>query len=336
MPGANIVRELLSRYRPNLKMGRYGRLYEDTTEFMKIEYGDVLLLDGLHYLVIRDESERSYGIEDPKYWVKRCLVIETGERRIVKLVFHESFRLTIGTVEIRCYRSPEKEARILDLVRGRPDFMQGFWLRDRIGNVVRVLEVVSGRRLDHAVVEMDTDHDAYFHEFFPRVLEKFIAASEAIAFLHSRGEKHGDIRRDHLWLEHGTGRCRWIDFDYAYDYQENPYGLDIMGLGSILIFLTGKGNYTRRDIQETSGIESRSNDDIPHSDFMLLYPNRLANLKRIYPYIPDELNRVLLHFSAGAEIFYETVEEFLADLKPCLAYWRKGKAQPGTGKKEGI
>ncbi|MGQ9744603.1 MAG: hypothetical protein ACUVQV_01125 [Dissulfurimicrobium sp.] len=81
-----------------------------------------------------------------------------------------------------------------------------------------------------------------FFELFPEIFEKFMGACEAIAFLHSKGEKHGDIRRDHLWLEGGTGRYRWIDFDYTYDFQENPFGLDLFGLGSIFIFLVGKAS----------------------------------------------------------------------------------------------
>ena len=117
------VMELLNRFRPGLSVARYGDIFTDTTEFMEIESGDVIRLDNLHYLVIRDEAERSYGIEDPKYWVKRCLVLETGERRILKLVFHEHFPLKLGNLEIECYRSPEKEARILDLVRGDMRFM---------------------------------------------------------------------------------------------------------------------------------------------------------------------------------------------------------------------
>ncbi|MGQ9812340.1 MAG: serine/threonine protein kinase, partial [Dissulfurimicrobium sp.] len=44
-------------------------------------------------------------------------------------------------------------------------------------------------------------------------------------------------------------------------------------------------------------------NEITIHDFSLLYPNRVVNLKKLFPYIPDELNRVLLHFSSGAEIF---------------------------------
>ena len=40
----------------------------------------------------------------------------------------------------------------------------------------------------------------------------------------------------------------------------------------------------------------------------------VANLGKIFPYIPPSLNRVLLHFSQGAPIFYETTDQMLEDL----------------------
>ena len=48
------------------------------------------------------------------------------------------------------------------------------------------------------------------------------------------------------------------------------------------------------------------------------YRHRLVNLRKIYPYIPKKLNNVLLHFSKGTDVFYDTVDEMLGDLKPCL------------------
>ncbi|MFO7912326.1 MAG: serine/threonine protein kinase, partial [Desulfotignum sp.] len=120
------VRQILDRFQPDAYRGRLGKVYTDTSDFMRITGGDVIVLDRQHYLVFRDEVERSYGIEDPKYWVKRCRHLESGERRLLKLVFHEKFTLQMGELKILCYRSPRKEARILDLVRGDSRFMQGF------------------------------------------------------------------------------------------------------------------------------------------------------------------------------------------------------------------
>ncbi|MEW5774047.1 MAG: serine/threonine protein kinase [Thermodesulfobacteriota bacterium] len=310
--------ELIERHLPDFPRKHVGRLFTDTTEFMDIGYGDVIRLGGDHYLVLRDEAERRFGMEDPKYWVKRCRRLETGERRILKLVFYEDFPVRIGEFEIRCHRSPVKEARILKLVRGDARFMQGVTVPDAKGNPVRVLEVVFGKRLDETVEDIEADHATYFREHFPGILAKFVGACEAIKHLHDNWEKHGDIRRDHLWVEHGTGAYRWIDFDYTFDFHENPFGLDLFGLGNILIFLTGKMIYTPQSMAET-GFPPDVMASITPEDYSLFFPNRMINLRKLFPYIPEELNRVLLHFSAGSFVFYESVDELLAELRPCLS-----------------
>lgn len=316
------VAELLKRLRPTLSVGQYGRIVTDTSEFMDIAYGDVIRVGGLHYLVLRDESERSFGIEDPKYWVKRCVLLETGDRRILKLVFHESFPLRLGKLSVKCYRSPEKESRILELVRGDWRFMQGTTERDDKGNSVRILEVIRGKRIDEVVADLEVDHRTYFFEIFPALFEKFMGACEAIAFLHEHGEKHGDIRRDHLRVESGTERFRWIDFDYTYDFYENPFGLDLFGLGSILTFLVGKNIYHVGELERLGLSDAISH--LTAEDFSLLYPNRVVNLKKIFSYIPEALNKILLHFSQGAELGYETVAELLRDMESARLQILKG------------
>jgi hypothetical protein len=58
--------------------------------------------------------------------------------------------------------------------------------------------------------------------------------------------------------------------------------------------------------------------DIGPDDFLLVFKNRLANLQKIFPYIPDPLNQVLMHFSSGTRVYYETLDEFINDLTSCL------------------
>jgi hypothetical protein len=320
------VKELLERFQPAYPLPpRYcGRVYTDTTDFSGISYGDVIFVGGSHYLVLRDEAERRFGIEDPKFWVKRCMRLEDGESCILKLVFYEQFPVQIGNLTIQCFRSPEKEGRILEMVKGDSRFMQGESARDEKGNLVRVLELIRGKRLDEAVEGIEADHETYFYEHLPTILEKFIVSCEAIGFLHDHGERHGDIRRDHIWLEHSTGRYRWIDFDYAYAAQENPFGYDLFGLGNILVFLVGKGVHT---IQTLAGDPSIA-EKLREEDFSLVFRHRLVNLKKVFSYIPEQLDFVLRHFSIGAEIFYETVDELLADLRPCLGLIRQSDDAP--------
>ena len=42
------------------------------------------------------------------------------------------------------------------------------------------------------------------------------------------------------------------------------------------------------------------------------------NLRKLFPYIPESLNSILMHFAQGAEVFYESTEEFLGDLRDAL------------------
>jgi len=307
------IRDLVRYYLPDFPAKRVRRCVTDTTDFTSIDYGDVIHVGDRHYMVLRDEAERRFGIEDFKFWVKRCTCLETGQSAILKLVFQEEFTQRIGALSIRSFRSEAKEARILELVRDDPRFMHGFSVRDEAGNLVRVLEVIRGRRLDTVVQNLPGEHREYFDSGLRNMLELFITACEAIAFLHDHDELHGDIRRDHLWFEPSTGSVRWIDFDYTYEAGANPFALDIFGLGNVLLFITGKQIYTPGVFEDMEGREA-----IEPSDFSIILKNRLVNLRRLFPYIPESLNRVLMHFSAGARVYYESVAELLDDLRPCL------------------
>ena len=302
------ARELLARLAPDFPARHVGELYDDTTEFMRIGYGDVMVLGDRHFLVLRDEAERRFGMEDPKYWVKRCRCLETGGRNILKLVFHESFPMTIGSMVVTCTRSPRKETRILDLVRGDPRFMQGETIYDAAGNPVRILDLVAGKRLDEKIEALEMPHRDYFHDLFPTVLERFIEACQAIKWLHDRNEKHGDVRRDHLYVLHDSGQYCWIDFDYTFDFQESPFGLDLFGLGNIIQFLVGMGQHT------TQSISPALRAQITSDDCSIMFPNRIVNLQKLFPYIPLELTNTLRRFSLAAEVYYDTAGELIDDL----------------------
>jgi hypothetical protein len=134
---------------------------------------------------------------------------------------------------------------------------------------------------------------------------------EAIRFLHKSGEKHGDIRRDHILIDSKTGKYRWIDFDFNYRHRENIYGYDLFGLGNILVFLAGKGDLLLPELRQRShpGL-----DNITEADLNIVFRNRVVNLKKFYPYISGSLNTVLLHFSTGANRFYDHTDQLLKDL----------------------
>lgn len=307
------VRELVERHQPDLKVRSFGRVITDTSEFMSIDSGDVIAVGGRHYLVYRDAVERGLAYTDTKYWVKKCVELESGDPKLLKLVFHESFHLTYGCVRIKCYRSPRKEARMLDMVRGDSRFMQGKSVTDEAGNRIRVIDIIQGKRIDHVVANIKADHKTYFNEFYPHILAKFIDACDAIRSLHERGERHGDINLDHLMREYDTGAYRWIDFDYAYESHANPFGLDLFGLGRILACITGKWLHTPRTLLEL-GIRFDP-ARLDSGDFSCVHKNEILNLRKVFPYIPQRLNNILLHFSESAEVCYDSVAELVADLK---------------------
>lgn len=289
----------------------------DTSDFFRIEYNDVLILESNMYWIKGYEKEGRFGLDDePKYWVRRAIDLSDGSTKILKLVFHEEFETKIGGVVIKCFRSPKKEARILDLVADHKNFMHGHWINDSAGNNVRILEFIRGRRLDDIVVKYGSDHEDYFYNHFPTVLNQYIELVEAIKFLHDHGEKHGDIRRDHILFDRELEVNRWIDFDYNYLHGEAKWSFDLQGLGNIIIFLTGRGDVLVPDLYHN---QRELFESLWGEDLNISYKNRVANLKKIYPYIPESLNRVLLHFSYGAKIFYDSTDQMLDDLAKARA-----------------
>ncbi len=294
------------------------RIHTDTTDFFKVEYGDIVLLNQTPYLVKHNAREGRFGLDDEvKHWVKRGVDLKTGDAKIIKLVFHEAFTSSIGGSHFECFRSPRKEARILNLAAGHPNFMQGFAVNDAKGNVVRVIDYIYGATISSYIEDMGGDHETYYFHLFPQVLENFLECIRAIRFLHNHGEKHGDIRRDHILIDRQTSRYRWIDFDYNYRHRENIYGYDLFGLGNILTFLVGKGDVLLMNLRDQNhpALKSLCNEDLN-----IVFNNRVANLRKIYPYISESLNKVLQHFSKGAKWFYENTNQLLEDLETYQAH----------------
>jgi hypothetical protein len=56
-------------------------------------------------------------------------------------------------------------------------------------------------------------------------------------------------------------------------------------------------------------------DRITKDDLNIIFNNRVVNLRKVFSYIPESLNLMLLHFSLGADVFYEDTHQFLNDLR---------------------
>ncbi len=298
---------------------RRPRVFSDTGDFTSIDYGDIILVDGRFFLIIAYTREGRFGVDDqPKQWVPKVVDLNSGVTHIIKLVFHETFEVSLGKFKVTCYRSPEKEARILELVRGHERFMQGYGVEDEAGNLVRILDVIRGWRLDKYIHRFKGSHEEYFTDRLPAILREFLACVKAIGFIHGHGMRHGDIRRDHIFVEFDTGLFRWIDFDYDFYLPERPFSLDLFELGNILLYLIGRGNFYPNNVLENPGMGKKVYNLLDRSDISLLSKNRIVNLKKLFPYIPKELNDINMHFACETPVFYDSAMELADDLESCL------------------
>jgi serine/threonine protein kinase len=307
------LKELISKWVGSDRVPKRLRIVTDTTDFFKVDYDDVLILNDKPYLIRNYEKEGRFTIdEQPKFWVRRAIDLIDGNTKVIKMVFHEHFRSKIGDIVFDCVRSPKKEARILELVRGHPNFMQGFSVKDSHGNIVRILDFIYGKTLADLIYELNKNHEEYFYSHFPKLLDEYVELVEAIKFLHDHNEKHGDIRRDHIIKNKDSGKFVWIDFDFNYWHKENMFGYDLFGLGNILAFIVGGGDITTQMLlKEKPSILEKINAD----DLNIIFNNRIMNLKKVFPYIPESLNTILIHFTPKAVLFYDKIDQLLDDLK---------------------
>ncbi|MDB9823444.1 protein kinase, partial [Deltaproteobacteria bacterium] len=237
---------------------------------------------------------------------------------IIKLSFFETFDTYLGGVKIHCFRNPQKEGDILELVRDHPNFMHGTAHKDSKGNAIRIIDPVKGDNFFVYIGSLDMAHEDYFHNLLPIILKKIVKAFEAIRFLHAQGFKHGDIRNDHIIVEQDTGNYVWIDFDYDNSTEENPFSLDLIGLGNILLYAIGKGFHNLDVIKRDASVYGNLRDLLEQGDFSIFNRRRFMNLRKLYPYIPVPLNDILSHFARGAEMFYESTDEIIEDVNRCL------------------
>jgi hypothetical protein len=306
---------LLKSHNAMKSLRRQPRIFRDTSDFTRIDYGDIIHVDNRYFLVVGYTKEGRFGIdEQPKQWVPKVYDLESGERKILKLVFYENFTLSLGPFKVTCYRRPEKEGQVLELVQGNLMFMQGRSVLDDAGNLVRILDIIRGSRLDSAIDRIDCAYDDYLATHAEQILRHFLKSVEAIILLHHHGFKHGDIRRDHILIDKEAGHYRWIDFDYDFYLPERPFALDLFGLGNILLYILGRKNFRPGDVLQDPEMGARVFETLHMNDLSLLSQDRVFNLGKLHPRLPKCFNDILLHFSTGTSVMYDTVTEFYDDL----------------------
>ncbi|MEW5794776.1 MAG: serine/threonine protein kinase [Candidatus Zixiibacteriota bacterium] len=291
------------------------RIVRDTSDCMRIQRGHVVRLGGHDYVIEGNRHETRFGIADqPKYWVFGAIELKSGRRMILKTVFHEEFNVHIGVFKIRCYRSPEKEARVLDLVRGDLRFMQGFTEQDEAGNYVRIIDLIRGPSIFQYIHNNQKNHEAFFHEDLPLILHRLTGCMEAIKFLHDRGTCHGDIRNDHIIIENETGRYRWIDFDL----NQHVSDFDVWSMGNILNYVVGQGINSFHVVMKSDRFPDAVKSSLTAADASAFYQYRVMNLKKLFPYIPRRLNDILMHFAIKPQGSYATMDQLISDYREML------------------
>lgn len=310
--------EIKDRVRELTNRRIYGdvQIIEDTSNYMSIFGGMILRIAGNDYFLSGDATEGRFGIDDqPKFWVKYAYDLEDGSRKVIKMVFYEDFTSREGPFLIKGSRSPEKEAHCLEVVQGHERFMQGLSVRDISGNLVRIIELVKGKSLFVYLSELDMDHEEYFYTMFSAIMEEVIECIEALAFLQDHGEHHGDVRNDHIIIEKDTGTYKWIDFDFSVSYED----YDIWSIGNVITFAVAKKVISFQEVMKhPERYPACDTDCLGPDDALLFYKYRVANLKKLFPYIPAKLNRTLMNFSQGTYFFYESYANLISDLREAM------------------
>ena len=142
-------------------------------------------------------------------------------------------------------------------------------------------------------------------------------ALDAMAWLNRQGERHGDIRNDHLIVDPDTGRLGWIDFDLSVAASD----IDVHCAGNVLLFVVAQGIVTFADARRL--LPPAAPDPFEPADAALVFSNRVANLRKLYPYLPEGLNELLMRYSVDAPEPFATMDEVVAALDGSSAGCRR-------------
>jgi serine/threonine protein kinase len=283
----------------------------ECSDFMNINSGQVYRIEDKDFFIRGETYESRFGIADqPKYWAKHAIDLNSGYTKILKFAFYEEFIANIGPLRIRCYRDPEKESNVLNFVQGDLRFMQGVTIKDRGGNLVKIIDFIKGKSIYAYIFDCQLSHEEYYYKQVPWLLKNIAKCFEAIKLLHDNNLCHGDIRNDHIYIESKTNLFRWIDFDLTQSYSD----FDIWSCGNVLSYIIAKGIRSFYELKTSNKFVQSIKDSVKPDDASAFYNYRIMNLKKLYPYISKEVNDILLHFTVNTDTFYENMDSIIEDL----------------------
>jgi hypothetical protein len=86
----------------------------------------------------------------------------------------------------------------------------------------------------------------------------------------------------------------------------------------VLQFCAGMGMITFHEVLRSESFTEAAKRNLTSDDASAFYEHRIMNLQKLFPYIPDTLNDILLHFAVNTAIFYESVDQVVDDMKKTL------------------
>ena len=103
------IRQMASRWLPSSHNLKRIRIITDTTDFFRVDYGDVVVLGDDSYLIRHNAKEGRFGIDDDvKFWVKRAIDLKTGNPKILKLVLLRKVYQPCRRHRLRVLSQPQK------------------------------------------------------------------------------------------------------------------------------------------------------------------------------------------------------------------------------------
>ena len=192
--------------------------------------------------------------------------------------------------------------------------MQGYTLKDTKDNLIRIIDFIEGDTLFNYIQTVDKNHEQYYYEDLPDILHKLNDCLQGILLLHNNYTCHGDIRNDHIIIDAHTKKYRWIDFDL----NQNIPDFDLWSLGNIINFVVGKGINSFSGIMKSKHFSNTIKRSLTHEDASAFFEYRIMNLKKLYPYISEQLNDILLHFTLHPKVYYTKTCNLIRDYKAAL------------------
>jgi hypothetical protein len=110
IPSQEDLRQMASRWLPASHGAHRFQIHTDTSDFFRVEYGDVVVLNAHPYLIRHNAREGRFGIDDDvKFWVKRAIDLKNGAQRSSNWSFTKSLRAISAASRSSAFAAQEKK-----------------------------------------------------------------------------------------------------------------------------------------------------------------------------------------------------------------------------------